>query len=204
MEMKDPIMAEPPEGPATTDFKITAPARLWKGFFGAATMIVDEIKLNVTKNGIGFAAVDPAHVCMATLEIDKEEFLEFKAEPGIIGINTEKVAEWLNKFKDDEPLTFWRSERTGVTGSTKHNLHIDSANIEKTISCVDTTGISEPKIPNLNLECFLSLPRADLKRYIGMMKGSMGYVKFVHESTPDPTYKASGKEQVPLPLLGRP
>ena len=95
----------------------------------------------------------------------------------------------ITHFKNFQSCCF-KCSSSGVTGSTKHNLHIDSANIEKTISCVDTTGISEPKIPNLNLECFLSLPRADLKRYISMMKGSMDHIKFAHYSTPDPTYKA--------------
>src|SRR5579862_9067712 len=66
--------------------------------------LVSEVKLSVSKDGIEVKAVDPSHVAMLVLKLNKNGFEEFTGEPTELGVDVEKLKEVLRLSKPGDIL----------------------------------------------------------------------------------------------------
>jgi len=121
--------------------------------------LVEEVKIGIDKNGLSIRAVDPAHVAMVDLSLDKKAFEEFKADEGELGLDVNKIKDVLKLARANEILSIKHDE-------DKNKLVMHVGNITRRMSLVDTAGMSDPKVPNLDLPAKVVVKTDELKQGI--------------------------------------
>jgi proliferating cell nuclear antigen len=105
--------------------------------------LVSEVKLTISKDGLEVKAVDPSHVAMLVLKLNKSAFEEFTGEPTEIGIDVEKLKEVLRLSKPGDILDLQYD-------GGKNRLVIHVGKVTRHMSVVDPAGITDPKVPNVS------------------------------------------------------
>jgi proliferating cell nuclear antigen len=122
---------------------------------GVVSTLVEEVKLNIDADGLSMKAVDPAHVAMVDLTLNAGAFEDLNADKCELGLDIDKLKEVLRLAKVGDILTLKHDE-------DKNRLIITVENITRRMSLVDTTGMSDPKVPNLNLSAKVKLKTTEL------------------------------------------
>src|SRR2546422_1803062 len=102
--------------------------------------LVDEAKFNVGKDSVTVKAVDPAHVAMVDLTLDRGAFEAYKADEGELGIDMDKMKEILRLAKAGEAIAFGQDEG-------KNRLVGAGGNTTRRVGPGDTPGMSDPQVP---------------------------------------------------------
>jgi proliferating cell nuclear antigen len=105
--------------------------------------LVSEVKLSISKDGIDVKAVDPSHVAMLVLKVNKSAFEEFTGEPTEIGLDVEKLKEVLRLCKPGDIIDL---QYDG--GKNRLVLHVGK--VTRHMAVVDPAGITDPKVPNVS------------------------------------------------------
>jgi len=140
-------------------FQARTKADTLKELVTIVTTLVDEAKFSITPDGIQLRAVDPAHVAMVDLKLNKEAFEEYKADETELGIDVAKLDQFLRLAKAGEAVDI-------VNDEDKGRLNVMVGNTTKKMSLIDTTGMSDPKLPNLNLPAKISMKIDDISQGI--------------------------------------
>lgn len=140
-------------------FQARTKADTLKELVTIVSTLVDEAKFSISPDGVQLRAVDPAHVAMVDLKLDKGAFEEYKAEECEIGVDVAKLEQFLRLAKAGENIDI-------VNDEEKKRLNVAVGNTTKRMSVIDTTGMSEPKVPNLNLPAKVSLKIEDISQGI--------------------------------------
>ena len=125
-------------------FKAKVRPEVLKEVVDIVSTLVDEAKITSSKTGISIKAVDPAHVAMIELTLGKGGFEEFKADDVALGVDIDKIKEVLRLAKPGDMIQIEHNDE-------RNWLIFKVGNITRRMSLVDTTGMSEPKVPSLNL-----------------------------------------------------
>ena len=136
-------------------FQAKARAEVLKEVVNVVSSLVDEAKFSVNADGLTLRAVDPAHIAMVDLTLGKDAFEEFKADETEIGIDIDKLAQFLKLAKSDDIVDLKHDE-------DKRRLNIVVGDITRRMSLIDTTGMSDPKVPNLKLDAIITIKGEDL------------------------------------------
>ena len=140
-------------------FEAKVKAEVLKEIVDVVSTLVDEAKLNVGKEGITVKAVDPAYVAMVDLSLDRSAFDSFRADEAELGIDLDKVKEILKLARAGELIAISHDE-------DKNRLVVHVGNTTRRMSLVDTAGMSDPKVPNLNLPAKLTVRTDELRQGI--------------------------------------
>ncbi len=140
-------------------FQARARAEILKEVVNVVSTLVDEAKFTVNADGLTLRAVDPAHIAMVDLTLGKEAFEEFKADESEIGIDIDKLSQFLKLAKADDMVDLKHDE-------DKRKLKIMVGDITRHMSLIDTTGMSDPKVPNLELPASVTVRADDLMQGI--------------------------------------
>ncbi len=138
--------------------------------------LVDEAKFSVGKEGIALKAVDPAHVAMVDLSLDKGAFEEYKADECELGLDIDKLKEVLKLARAGDIIGIKHDEE-------KNKLILNVGNITRRMSLVDTAGLSDPKVPNLDLPAKISIRVDELKQGIRASESVSDHLALI--SSPD-------------------
>ncbi len=136
-------------------FQAKARAEILKEVVSVVSTLVDEAKFSVNSEGLSLKAVDPAHVAMVDLSLLKSAFEEFKAEESEIGIDIDKLGQFLKLAKSGDIVDLRHDEE-------KHRLNIVVGDITRRMSLIDTTGMSDPKVPTLDLPATVMVKADDI------------------------------------------
>jgi proliferating cell nuclear antigen len=142
----------------------------------AVGTLVDEAKIKVSKDGIGLKAVDPAHVAMVELTLGKGAFDDFRGDDAELGVDLEKLREILKLAGSEDEVVLKHDE-------TNNKLEVRIGNLTRRMSLVDTTGMSEPKVPKLDLPATITLSVGELERGIRASEAVSDHVAL--SATPD-------------------
>ncbi|MDH4123201.1 MAG: proliferating cell nuclear antigen (pcna) [Thermoplasmata archaeon] len=140
-------------------FQARTKADTLKELVTIVSTLVDEAKFTIDKEGISLRAVDPAHVAMVDLKLSKDAFDSYEAEDTELGIDVAKLDQFLRLAKAGEPIDLIHDEE-------KRRLNVTVGNTTKKMSLIDTTGMSEPKVPNLSLPAKVSLKIEEISQGI--------------------------------------
>lgn len=140
-------------------FKSKIKSETLREIVDVVSTLVDDAKFNITKKGMGTKAVDPAHVAMVEVSVDKNAFEEFKATDTEIGIDIDKLREALKLSKSGDVIAMEYDE-------DKNRLVLNINNITRRMALVDTAGMSDPKVPNLTLPVKLTINVSELRQGI--------------------------------------
>jgi proliferating cell nuclear antigen len=121
--------------------------------------LVSEVKLSISKDGIDVKAVDPSHVAMLVLKLNKAAFEEFTGEPTEIGIDVEKLKEVLRLSKPGDVLDL-------QFDGGKNRLVLKVGKLTRHMSIVDPAGITDPKVPNVSPPGIAVVKMDDLRQGI--------------------------------------
>lgn len=96
---------------------------------------------------------------MVDLSLAKEGFEEFKTAEGELGIDIDKIKEVLKLAKVGDTIEMRHDE-------DKNRLVLVVGNVTRWMALVDTAGMSDPKVPNLNLPAKVVMKTDNLKQGI--------------------------------------
>ena len=140
-------------------FEAKAKADVLKEVVDVVSTLVDEAKFNIGKDSITVKAVDPAHVAMVDLNLDRSAFEAYKADEGELGIDMDKMKEILRLGKAGETISLSHDE-------DKNRLIVTVGNTTRRMALVDTAGMSDPKVPSLNLPAKVVVRTEELRQAI--------------------------------------
>src|SRR3990172_6196567 len=140
-------------------FEAKLKAEVLKEVVDVVSTLVDEVKFNVGKDAVSVKAVDPAHVAMVDLSLDRSAFDAYKADDGEIGVDMDKMKEILRLAKSGDVISMAHDE-------DKNRLVVSVGNTTRRMALVDTAGMSDPKVPSLNLPAKLTIRTDELRQAI--------------------------------------
>jgi len=153
-------------------FQATAKTEILKEIVDITATLVSETKLNVSEDGIDLRTVDLAHVAMIDINISSSAFESFKSKDCELGVNLEKLKDVLRLSKTGEEIQLKHDEE-------KNRLVVNVGNITRMMALVDTAGMSDPKVPNLDHKAVVTLKTAHLSRAIQATMGVSDLVCFI-------------------------
>ncbi len=112
--------------------------------------IVDEVKLNLSEEGLNLKAVDPAHVAMVDLRLSKDAFESYQADDSELGINLNKIDQFLKLSSSGEVVKIEHVE-------DENRLLLEVDNVTQKMPLLDTAGMTDPSVPQLDLPVSLTV-----------------------------------------------
>jgi proliferating cell nuclear antigen len=129
--------------------------------------LVSEVKLAISKDGLEAKAVDPSHVAMLVLKLQKGIFEEFTGEPTEIGVDVEKLKEVLRLSKPGDVLELQFDGK---------RLVANVGRLARQMAVVDPAGITDPKVPNVNPPASVTVKTEEMRQGI---RGSESFTDHV-------------------------
>ena len=140
-------------------FQAQVKSETLKGIVDVVSTLVDEAKFNIDSKGVALKAVDPAHVAMIDMKIEKSAFEEYAADDTELGIDLDTIKEVLRLSRSGDIISLEQDE-------DKNRLVINVGNVTRRMNLVDTSGMSDPKVPNLNLPAKVAVASEELQKGI--------------------------------------
>jgi len=125
-------------------FQVKVKANVLKDLIDVTSPLVNEVKFNISKNEISLRAVDPAHVAMIDLRITSDAFEEYKTEDLELGIDMDKFASIMRLANSEQMVNLEFNQK-------QNRLVIQIGNLVRKMALIDTAGMPDPKMPNLDL-----------------------------------------------------
>ncbi|MCK4365806.1 MAG: proliferating cell nuclear antigen (pcna) [Thermoplasmatales archaeon] len=138
-------------------FNAKVKSEVLKGIIDVTSPLVNEAKFNITPKGISLRAVDPAHVAMVDLTVKDKAFEEFKATEMELGIDMDKLAGIMRLSTSGDMVSLDYDEDT-------NRLVVKIGNLVRKMGLIDTAGMPDPKMPNLNLPAKVVLKASELSQ----------------------------------------
>ncbi len=151
-------------------FELTVKSETLRTVFSILTPITGEIKLVANQDGWRVRAVDPAHVAMVDLELDQKAFSEYNVEPMELGLNVERLLDHIKAAKTDEDIH--------MKLDPDNRMIVSMSNLTLKFPLVDSSGFSDPKVPNLTLPVSLKLNSAELQKGLKASQSISDYLTF--------------------------
>jgi len=126
-----------------------------KGIIEVTSPLVNEVKFNISQKGISLRAVDPAHVAMVDLQINDKAFEEYKADDMELGVDMDKLSGIMRLASSGEIVCLEYDQES-------NKLIIKIGNLVRKMGLIDTAGMPDPKMPNLNLPAKVVLKASEL------------------------------------------
>lgn len=164
------------EASATAYFKYPD-ANLFKKLYETMNVLVNEMTWNITKDGVTMRQMDPSHVAMIDLAINREEFEEYDVEtPGLVTFDAETIKKivFAKPFKKDESIAI---KIDGIIGRITFTIKGQNSK-ERTFPTLepdtDNINVPAPKI-SFNAKCKVTTKQlaediADLTKVSDHMK----------------------------------
>jgi proliferating cell nuclear antigen len=153
-------------------FSAKAKSEVLREVVDVISTLVDEAKLNLSKDGLSVKAVDPAHVAMLDLSVGKDAFEEYSADDQEMGVDMDKFKEVLKLAKAGDIISMDYDEE-------KNRLIMSVGNITRRMALVDTAGMSDPKAPNLNLPVKVTVRAEELRQGIRASESVSDHVALI-------------------------
>jgi len=138
-------------------FNAKVKSEVLKGIIDVTSPLVNEVKFNINSKGIFLRAVDPAHVAMIDLNINKKAFEEYNADDLELGVDMDKLSSIMRLSTSGDIVSLDYDE-------TANRLIITIGNLVRKMSLIDTAGMPDPKMPNLNLPAKVIIKASEINR----------------------------------------
>jgi proliferating cell nuclear antigen len=138
-------------------FNAKVKSEVLKGIIDVTSPLVNEVKFNITPKGISLRAVDPAHVAMVDLQVKDKAFEEYKATEMELGVDMDKLGGIMRLSSSDDMVSLEYDEDS-------NRLVIKIGNLVRRMGLIDTAGMPDPKMPNINLPAKVVLKASELNQ----------------------------------------
>lgn len=140
-------------------FKAEMKSETLKGLVNVISTLIDEVKFTVDADGMSLKAVDPAHVAMIELNIGAKAFESFSADELELGLDLDKVKTVLKLAGPGDIIRMEQDEKQG-------RLVFKVGNITRRMNLVDTSGMSDARVPQLTISGKVGISVDHLQRGI--------------------------------------
>ena len=140
-------------------FEASVKMDVLKEMVGVISTLVEEVKFNVTSSGVSIKAVDPAHVAMLVMDLEPAAFERFEAKEMAFAIEVEKLKDLLKLGGAEDVVEL-------MYDGDKNRLIARIGKLKKEMALLDLAGMSDAKVPQLNLESYAVIPLAELSKGI--------------------------------------
>lgn len=130
-----------------------------KGLVYIVSTLVDEVKVTVRPDSIGIKAIDPAHVAMIDISVDKEAFVSYEADETELGLDLDKIKSVLKLAGPGDTIKMVHDPEQG-------RLTMTIGNIVRRMALVDTGSLNDPKVPQVELPMSAKLSIDQLQKGI--------------------------------------
>jgi len=131
--------------------------------------IVEEVKLVFTPEAIRIRTVDPAHIAMVDLSLNKDAFELYEVEELEMGLNMNKFSKVLGLAEAGTDITLKMAEDT-------NELIITFGHIERKMVLIDTANLTEPKMPDLKLPASVTVQAHEVRQAIKVSMDITDYI----------------------------
>lgn len=138
-------------------FNVKVKSEVLKGIIDVTSPLVNEVKFNISQKGLSLRAVDPAHVAMVDLEVKSKAFEEYKADEMELGIDMDKLDGIMRLSSSGETVSLEYDEET-------NRLVVKIGNLVRRMGLIDTAGMPDPKMPNLNLPAKVVIKSSEINQ----------------------------------------
>ncbi len=125
-------------------FNAKIKAEILKTLIDVTSPLVSEVKLNINKDGVSLRAVDPAHVAMVDLHLDKDAFEEYQADEMELGVDIDRLNAIMRLSGSGDIVSLEYDEKS-------NRLIVNIGNLTRRMALIDTAGMPDPKMPTLDL-----------------------------------------------------
>ncbi len=164
-----------------------------KGIVNIISTLVDEAKFNISPEGLNLKAVDPAHVAMIDLNVKKEAFEEYSADETKIGVDLDKIKDVLKLASSGDMVEMSQDEE-------KSRLVMKVGNIVRRMNLVDTSSMSDPRVPELNLPAVVELAVGEIQKGIKAAESVSDHIALTAEEGYFELYSEGDTDSVNLRL----
>jgi proliferating cell nuclear antigen len=140
-------------------FKAEIKSDTLKGLVNIISTLMDEVKFSIDAEGMSLKAVDPAHVAMIELTIGSKAFESYAADNTEIGLDLDKVKSVLKLASSGDMISMEQDADHG-------RIVFKVGNITRRMNLVDTTSMSDPKVPQLTLNSRIGVDVSELQKGI--------------------------------------
>lgn len=152
-------------------FSAKVKSEVLKETVNVISTLINEAKFKVTQEGIKVMAVDGSHIAMIDLTLKASAFEEFRADEMDLGVDLEKLKTVLKNAKSDEIIEInYNSDRNIL------EFNLDA--IEMTMALLDSSNMSEPKVPELEHKAKVTVAKNLIERGLRAASDIGTYVEF--------------------------
>jgi proliferating cell nuclear antigen len=174
--LEDVEEAKTEKAKETVRIEIGTTKKAFLGIIDIVNCLVDEVAIHFSKTGARIQTVDPAHVSMIGMDIPKKYFTayEYKSkehEEYKIGVDIGKIKKFLRTLDQADELEIEYSDVTKT-------LVFKAGRVRRKMAEIDTTGMSEPKVPDLNLPTTIKMSNEQLSQAIKAVEQVSDHIKF--------------------------
>ena len=152
-------------------FSVKVKSEILKETVNVISTLINEAKFKVSKDGIRVMAVDGSHIAMIDLDLRASAFEEFKADEMDLGIDLEKLKTVLKNAKSDEIIEM-------KYNADRNILEFNLDAIEMTMALLDSSNMSEPKVPDLEHKVRVTVAKDLIERGLKAASDVGTYVEF--------------------------
>lgn len=138
-------------------FNAKVKSYILKEIIDVTSPLVNEAKFNITSKGISLRAVDPAHVAMVDLEIKSTAFEEYKSNEMELGIDLDKLSGIMRLASSGDIVSLEYDEKS-------NRLVVKIGNLVRRMGLIDTAGMPDSKVPNLDLPAMAVVKASELSK----------------------------------------
>jgi len=138
-------------------FNVKVKSEIIKGIIDVTSPLVNEIKFNITSKGMSLKAVDPAHVAMVELNIKSTAFEEYKSDDMELGVDLDKLSGIMRLANSGDIVTLEYDEKS-------NRLIVKIGNLVRRMGLIDTAGMPDSKVPNLELPAKAIITASELSK----------------------------------------
>lgn len=163
--------------------KFTIAQPIFKGLVSVLSSVTTEARIQCTDEGLETTCVDAAHVAMVGFKIPKDALTIEEWGTEDIGLDLEKINAFFKTTTPDEDITVEIGDK----------FILSSGHITKKMSPIDTSSMTTPKVPNLDLPVSVSMSMNNLQSAI---KGVAGLGDAITMSVKDGSFKIVTEDDV--------
>ncbi len=169
----------PPRPPRRFEFSVEAATI--KAFVAQLEHLVDEVRVHVTRDGWHVLAVDPAHVAMVDLRVDRIDGSERRDD--VLGRIEGEVEFGLDLTKMKEVLRLAKKDDTVhivvdlPDAEDKDRITVEVGHATRTIATIDTADLADPRVPALNLPAKVTMAAEDLLEAMKALESVTDHVR---------------------------
>ena len=138
-------------------FNVKVKSEIIKGIIDVTSPLVNEIKFNITSKGMSLKAVDPAHVAMVELTIKSTAFEEYKSDDMELGVDLDKLSGIMRLANSGDIVILEYDEKS-------NRLIVKIGNLVRRMGLIDTAGMPDSKVPNLELPAKATITASELSK----------------------------------------